>query len=53
METNKRKRHRKRKNKQQKQQTPTNNGADFKWEHAFESLTERGSNFRRNLPDYD
>lgn len=53
MENNRRKRQRKRKNKQQKQQTPTNNGVDFKWEHAFESLTEVGSVFRRNPPEYE
>lgn len=53
MESNKRKRHRKRKNKKQKQQTPTNNGVDFKWEYAFESITERGTKFRRNYPEYD
>jgi len=52
-EYKKRKRHRKRKNKKQKQQAPVNNGLDFKWEYAFESLTERGSKFRRIYPDYD
>lgn len=47
------KRKRRRKNKKQKQQTPANNGVDFKWEYAFESITERGTKFRRNYPDYD
>lgn len=49
----KRKRHRKRNNKKQKQQTPTNNGVDFKWEYAFESLTERDTRFKKNHPEYD
>lgn len=49
------KRKRKRRNKKQKQnqQAPVNNGIPFKWEYAFESLTERGSKFRRNYPEYD
>lgn len=53
MENNKRRRQRRRKNKQQKQQTPTNNGVDFKWEYAHESITERGTKFKRNYPEYD
>lgn len=48
----KRKRRRKSKNKQN-QQAPVNNGIPFKWEYAFESLTERGSKFRKNPPEYE
>lgn len=51
METNKRKRNRKRKNKN-KQNAPKDSNA-FVWEYAFESITERGTKFRRNYPEYD
>ena len=47
METHKNKRRRKRKNKNKR--IEYNNA--FVFEYAFESITERGSKFKRNMPE--
>lgn len=51
MENNKRRRQRRRKNKNK--QNAVKDGNAFVWEYAHESLTERGTKFKRNYPEYD
>lgn len=51
---NKKRRKSKRKQKNKKgQNTPLEQNIPFKWEYAWESITERGSKFLRNMPEYD
>lgn len=47
------KRNNKRRKNKRKQKNNQEQNVPFKWEYAWESLTERGSKFRRNMPDYD
>ena len=50
--TEQKKRRKKHRKRTKKKERPVENGL-FVWEYAFESLTERGSAFRRNYPEYD